>query len=253
MSFFEEVQQNLAFVAVFAGIVFAMFVVAYVVEKVAKKKSGDTERILSTRKVAVIGVFSAVATILYIFDFPLPFAPSFYKLDFSEIPVLVCGFAFGPVAGVMTEFVKVLLKLVIKGTTTAFVGDLANFVVGCALILPATIIYRFVKSRKGAVIACVVGTLCITVCGTLFNAYYLLPTFAVMYGMPLDALIGMGTKINPAITDVSTFVLFAVAPLNIVKGAAVSLVTMLVYKKLSPIMKYGSAPTCAKPQVQTEK
>jgi riboflavin transporter FmnP len=188
----------------------------------------------------MIGVFAAIAMILHLFDFPVPFAPSFYKLDFSEIPALIGAFAFGPVAGVMIEFCKVLLKLLVKGTTTAFVGDLANFVVGCSFILPASIIYFFKKTKASAIIASIVGTLTMTVFGTTFNAIYLLPAFSKLYGMPLDAIIGMGTAINSSINSVTTLVVFAVAPLNLIKGGSVSLVTILVYKKLSPILKEGT-------------
>lgn len=233
----QSVAENAVYVAEFAAIILAMFLIAYFFEKLAKKRSGDTERVLTTRKVAVIGVFSAIAVILHIFDFPVPFAPGFYKLDFSEIPVLIGAFAFGPVAGVMTEFIKILLKLVIKGTSTAFVGDLANFVVGCSFILPASIIYHFKKTRMNAIFACVVGTITITICGTLLNAVYLLPAFAALYGTPMENLIAAGTAINPRITDVTSFVILAVAPMNLLKGFLVSLVDILVYKKLSPVLK----------------
>ena len=237
---FADLSGNIIYVLEFLLIIFAMFFIAYAIEKIAKKRTGDTERILSTRKITVIAVFAAIATVLHIFDFALPFAPPFYKLDFSEIPVLICGFAFGPVAGVMTEFIKILLKLVVKGTSTAFVGDLANFVVGCSFVLPASIVYHFVKTRKGAVLACITGTVVITVCGSVLNAVYLLPAFSALYGMPMEKLIGMGTAVNASITDVRTLVLYAVAPLNLIKGLSVSGVTMLVYKKLSPALKHGN-------------
>lgn len=235
----QSVTENLVFVLEFLGIVALMFAVAYGAEKLANKKNGDTERVLSTRKIAVIGVFSAIAFILMLLEFPVPFAPAFYELDFSEIPVLIGTFAFGPVAGVMIEFCKIFLKLIFKGTTTAFVGDLANFVIGCSFILPASIIYLNKKKKGTAIVGSVTGTLCMTVFGTAFNAIYLLPKFAQLYGMPLDEIVAMGTAINPAIQNVATLVIFAVAPLNILKGGSVSLVTMLVYKKLSPILKEG--------------
>ncbi len=233
----QSVTENLIFVLEFLGIVVLMFVVAYAAEKMAKKKSGDTERVLSTRKIAVIGVFSAISFILMLLEFPVPFAPSFYELDFSEIPALIGTFAFGPVAGVMIEFCKILLKLIFKGTTTAFVGDLANFVIGCSFLLPASIIYLNKKTKKMAIAGSSIGTLCMTVFGTAFNAIYLLPKFAQLYGMPLETIISMGTAINPAINSVVTLVIFAVAPLNLLKGGSVSLITVLVYKKLSPVLK----------------
>lgn len=225
---------------------------AYAAEKLLKKKNGDKERILTTRKIAMIGVFAAIAAILMLFEFPLPFAPSFYELDFSEIPALVGAFAFGPVAGVMIEFCKVVLKLFIKGTSTAFVGDLANFVVGCSFILPSSIIYMFRKTKKSAVCSCVAGTVCMTVFGTMFNAIYLLPAFAKLYGMPLDTIVGMGTAVNSSITSVTTLVIFAVAPMNLLKGGSVSLITMLIYKKLSPILKTASVKTKTVVKPQTE-
>ena len=159
---FQSVAENGLYVLSFLLIILGLFLVAVMLEKVAQKKNGVKEPMFGVRKVAMIGMFSAVAMILMLFDFPLPFAPGFYKLDFSELPILVGTFAFGPAAGVMMEFVKILLKLFIKGTSTAFVGDLANFVVGCSFILPASVIYTFRKNKKNAIIACVAGTLIIT-------------------------------------------------------------------------------------------
>lgn len=233
----NSVLENVERVVEFLVVVIALFAVAYIIEKLAQKKRGEKVKMLSTRKMAMIGMFSAIAMILHLFDFPLPFAPGFYKLDFSEIPIMIGTFAFGPVAGVLMEFLKILLKLCIKGTSTAFVGDLANFCVGCSLILPASAVYEFVKTKKGALAGVITGTVILTVFGSAFNAIYLIPTFADLYGLPLETLVGMGTKVNPAIKDVNTLVLFAVVPLNIIKGVAVSVVTMLIYKPLSIIIK----------------
>lgn len=236
--FLTAVSQNVLFVIVFLGIVLAMFFIAYLFEKAAKKRNNDLTRILTTRKMAMVGMFSAIALILHIFDFSIPFlAPPFYRLDFSELPALIGAFAFGPVAGVLIESLKILLKLVIKGTSTAFVGDLANFVIGCSFILPASIIYDFKKSKKNAIVSCVIATLIITMVGTIFNAVYLLPTFAVLYGMKLEDIIAMGTAVNSNINNVTTFAIIAVAPVNLIKGSMVSLLTLLMYKKISPILK----------------
>ena len=137
------------------------------------------------------------------------------------------------------EFIKELVKLVIKGTSTAFVGDLANFLIGCMLVLPASIIYQFHKTKRTAIIGCVVGTLVMTVFGTWFNAVYLLPAFSKLFGMPLDVILGMGSAINPRVKDLTTFVVLMVAPINIIKGVGISILTMLIYKNVSPIIKYG--------------
>ena len=181
-------------------------------------------------------MFSAIAAILMFFEIPLFFAPSFYEIDLSEIPLLICSFYLGPLAGVIGELVKVIIKLVLKGTTTAFVGDFANFVVGCSLILPASIYYHVRKSKRSAIHGMILGTAVMTVFGSLFNAVYLLPKFAELYGMPLDAIIGMGTAINPYINNVSTLVLMAVVPFNILKGVVVSLLTMVLYKRVEKLL-----------------
>lgn len=239
---FTSVAENAVFVLEFFGIIVILFLAAYLLERVAMKKRGVSARIFTTRKMAMVGMFSAIAMIIYLFDFPLPFAPTFYKLDFSEIPILVGTFAFGPTAGVMMEFLKILLKLFIKGTSTAFVGDLANFVVGCSFILPASAIYVFRKNKKSAVLGCIVGTIILIIFGTAFNAIYLLPAFSKLYHMPLDSILAMGQKVNPLMTEGSivSFVVVCVAPMNLIKGTVASVVTMLVYKPLSPIIKSGA-------------
>ncbi|MBE6007104.1 MAG: ECF transporter S component [Lachnospiraceae bacterium] len=240
----DAVKENGSFLGVCLLAVVGLVLVAYLFERAARARRGGTERILATRKIVMIGMFSALSGILYCFDFSIPvIAPEFYKLDFSELPAMIAGFAFGPVAGVLVEFIKELVKLVIKGTSTAFVGDLANFLIGCMLVLPASIIYQFKKSKTGAIMGCVAGTVIMTVFGTMFNAVYLLPAFSKLFGLPLDAILGMGAAINPGVKDLTSFVILMVAPINIIKGVGISVLTMLIYKKVSPIIKYGRTMT----------
>ncbi|MBR5420342.1 MAG: ECF transporter S component [Lachnospiraceae bacterium] len=234
------VKEHSTYVLGFAAIVAAIFLLAYFLEQAARKKNGTKEKVFSTRKLVMIGMFSAVAVVLMLLEFPLPFLPAFYKLDFSELPVLVCGFAFGPASAVMTEFIKILVKLLIKGTSSAFVGELANFVVGCSMALPAAAIYSFKKTKKGALVSLICGVVIMTVFGSFFNAVYLLPAFAALYGgMPVSALVAMGAEVNPLVKEGSivSFVIFCTAPLNIIKGGLDAIVTMLIYKPLSPILK----------------
>ena len=237
----EVMAKNTPTVLGFVAVIAALFVLGVLLEKAAQKKRGVREKLFTTRNMAVIGMFSALSAVLMLIEIPLPFAPGFYKLDFSELPILVGTFAFGPMAGVMMEFVKILLKLCFKGTRTAFVGELANFSVGCSFILPASGIYAFKKTKKNAILACVCGTLVMTVFGTAFNAVYLLPAFSKLYGMPMEAILQMGAAVNPIVKESSilSFVAACVAPLNLIKGSCVSLVTLLVYKPLSPIIKAG--------------
>ena len=233
-SLWEIFTSNLSFVGVICLTAAVLVAVAWL----GQKATGGRE-ISAAKRTAVIGLFSAMAFVIQIFDFPLLFlAPGFYKMDFSEIPVLVSGFALGPVAGVITELLKNLLKVLIRGTSTAFVGDYANFCVGCAMVIPASIIYRRWKTKKGALAGCIAGTLVMAAFGSLFNAVYLLPAFAKLYDMPLEDILEMGHKIFPGFKNFSimTFVCVCVAPLNLIKGTAVSLIVLLIYKPISRLL-----------------
>ncbi|MGN0331982.1 MAG: ECF transporter S component [Lachnospiraceae bacterium] len=195
-----------------------------------------SKSVSTARKVAQIGMLAAIATVLMLFEIPLPFAPSFYELDFSEVPILIGCFAMGPAAGACIELIKILLNFIINGTMTAGVGEIANLLIGCSFVIPAGIIYRKMHSKKGALIGMVTGTLFMTFVGCFLNAYILLPTYAKAFEMPIDALVGMGTAVNSHITSLFTFVAFAVAPFNLLKGILVSFIVLLVYKKISPIL-----------------
>ena len=224
------VMDNLGFIAGCIAVVAALGFGSRFAERFLPEKRVVTP----ARRVSIIGICSAIAMVLHVLDFPVIFlAPEFYKLDFSELPVLLCGFYLGPSATVACEGIKILLKLLVKGTSTAFVGDLANFVVGCSFVLPATFWYHFHKSKHSAIIGLVLGTLSMAILGSAFNAVYLLPKFAELYGMPLDTIIAMGTEINGSIHNVASFVMICVAPLNVVKGTVVSVLTMLLYKRVA--------------------
>lgn len=229
----QSIYENTIFLAEFFLIVVIIFLIAYLFERYI----GKVGKILTTQKLSIIGLFSAISFILMLFEISLPFAPAFYKIDISEAPVLIISLAYGPVAGVLTEFCKILLKLLIRSTSTAFVGELANFIIGCSLILPASFLYMIRRTKKIAISGVVLGTVIMTMFGSLFNAIYLLPTFSKMYGMPLDQIVAMGTSLNPMIDSISTLVLFCVVPFNVIKGVLVSGITIGLYKKLSVILK----------------
>ena len=197
----------------------------------------NNKKKINTKMIAQIGMLGAIAVVLMLFEIPLPFAPSFYEIDFSEVPVLIGCFTMGPMAGVLIELIKIILNLCINGSVTAGVGELANFVIGCALVLPAAFIYKRKKTKKGAVIGLVTGTLFMTISGCFINAYVMLPTYAKAFGMPIEALVEMGSAVNASITDLFTFVMFAVVPFNLLKGVLVSIIVLLIYKKISPILK----------------
>lgn len=201
--------------------------------------NNETNHVTSSkvRKMVQIAMLSAVSIILMLFEIPLFFAPSFYKIDLSEVPVLIGAFAMGPIAGAIIELVKVALNMVINGSDTAGIGEIANFLIGCAFVVPSGIIYNKKKTRKGALMGLTTGTIVMAIAGGLLNAFVLLPTYAKVFGMPIDALVGMGAAVNHSITNLSTFVLFAVVPFNLLKGTIASIIVVLIYKKIRPILK----------------
>lgn len=227
---FSQLKENLLFVLVCGLIIAGLFLVAKLAERVLPK----IRSVSKTRRLCIIAICSAIASVLHMLDFPLLFlAPDFYKLDLSELPVMLCGLYLGPSATVVCEALKILLKLLMKGTSTAFVGDFANFAVGCSLVLPATVIYHIKRTKASALWGLVLGTAILTIFGSAFNGIYLLPKFSQLFGLPLDSIVAMGSKINGNIRSVSTFVFFAVAPLNLIKGIGISILTLLLYKKVA--------------------
>lgn len=204
------------------------------------KNSNNKQRaigLLSIKAMVIIAMLGAVAVVLMLFEIPLWFAPPFYELDFSEVPVLIGAFALGPVAGVVIEFLKILLNLIINGTDTVGIGELANFIIGCSFVVPAAIVYYKNKTLKSAVKGLILGTLCMVFLGAFINAFVLLPVYAYFFKMPVEALISMGTKVNPSINSMSTLIFYAVVPFNTLKGVVVTLITLLVYKRISGIIK----------------
>lgn len=193
-------------------------------------------RSAAIKYIAKVAVLAAAAAILMLFEFPLWFAPGFYKLDLSETIILIGGFALGPLAGALIELIKNLLNLLLNGTSTAFVGEFANFVTGCVFVVPAALIYRHKKSLKSAIIGMIVGSLSLAVIGSMLNYFVLVPTYVEMYKMPLDAIIAMASEVNGAVTDLKSMIIFAVAPFNLLKGIICSILASLLYKRVSGIL-----------------
>ena len=228
----NDAKGNVTFVFVCIITFIAVVLLAKILEKLTMKNG---HRATGARYIAFVAMFSAIGGVLMLLEIPLFFAPSFYKMDLSELPVLLCSFYLGPVAGITAEFLKVFIKLLLKGTSTAFVGDYANFVVGCCYILPASAIYHAHKTKQNAVIGMAVGTLVMAVFGSIFNALYLIPKFAELFGMPIDVIVRMGTAVNSRIVSVPTLALYAVVPFNLLKGICDGILTFLLYKRLGRV------------------
>ncbi len=191
-----------------------------------------------TKWMVKVAMLSTVAVVLMLLEFPLPFiAPPFYELDFSEIPVLVGAFALGPVAGIVIEAIKVLLNLLINGTITGGVGEAANFLVGIAFILPAGIIYKRNKSKKTAALGMTIGGVLMVVLSCFVNTYILIPAYGAAMGVEVSAFVKMAAAIHPSIDSLWKMILLCVAPFNTVKVILVSVITTVLYKHISPILK----------------
>ena len=198
--------------------------------------AAKTKASLRIHYIVKIAVLTAIAAVIMLFEFPLPFAPGFYKLDLSETVILMGGFAMGPVAAVLMELLKNLINILLNGTSTAYIGELANFVIGCALVVPASLIYKYHKSIKGAIVSLVVGIVTLAVAGALMNYFVLIPAFSKFYGLTIENIVGAGSAVNPLVSDLKTLVVFAVAPFNMVKGILCGALNLLLYKRLSKVL-----------------
>ena len=185
------------------------------------------------RTIVGAAMLSAAAFVLQLLELPMPLSPAFAKMDFSDLPALIGAFAYGPLWGVVIEAVKNALHLM--QSATGGVGELANFLIGSALVVPAGIIYMKNKCRRNALIGCIVGSFCMGIAAALANYYILLPLFQTF--MPMDEMIAAFAAFIPVIDSKRDIVLLSALPMNILKGLMISLVTTLIYKRLSPILK----------------
>lgn len=190
----------------------------------------------NTRTMVKISVLGVIALILMLLDFPLWFTPPFIKFDVSDVPSLIGAFALGPMAGVIIQFVKNLLKILVVGTNTAAVGELANFIVGSVFAYTAGLIYYKEKTFKNAIIGLIAGTITMTIVISVLNYYVMIPFYAKAFGMPLDKIVTISGAVNKYVVDLKSLIIYAIVPFNLLKGIVVSLVTILLYKRVSPIL-----------------
>lgn len=191
----------------------------------------------TTRNITVAAMLSAVAFILMFIEFPIPMLiPSFVKLDVSDLPALLGTFALGPIYGVVIELLKNLLHILIKGTSSAGVGELSNFLLGAVFAFTAGIIYKTHKSRKGAIVASVVGAVLMGLVSVPMNYFVVYPAYVVFYHMPLEAIIGMYQAILPSVDGLLECLVIFNLPFTICKGLLDVALCCLIYKPLSPIL-----------------
>lgn len=191
----------------------------------------------TTRSITVAAMLSAVAFILMFIEFPIPMLiPSFVKMDISDLPALLGTFALGPVYGVVIELLKNLLHILIKGTSSAGVGELSNFLLGAFFTFTAGTIYKYHKTRKGAIIASLVGAVVMGLVSVPLNNFLVYPAYVVFYHMPLEAIIGMYQAILPSVDSLLECLVIFNLPFTICKGLLDALICCFIYKPLSPIL-----------------
>ena len=187
--------------------------------------------LLTTRQLSTVAILAAIAAVLFMIEIPVVL---FYKLDLSSLPVLLGAFAMGPMPGTLILLVKALLGLL--HTTSQGVGELADFIMGFAMMFPASVIYRRMKSRKGAIVGMVAGSVIATIVAILTNLFIMIPFYGKAYGMPVEEIVSMGQAIVPFVDNQYKFVLLITGPFNVLKWVVISVVTAVVYKPLSPIL-----------------
>lgn len=191
---------------------------------------------IKLNKMVKISFLSAVAVVLMAIDFPLPIFPAFLKIDLSDVPALIGAFVLGPASGVVVEFIKIFLYALIKGTSTAMVGETANFLVGGSLVLVTGIIYKKSNTRKSALIGLIAGSVTMTIVAAFANYYFMLPAYVKFMGMTMEQIVSMGTVVNSKIVDPFTLVLLGITPFNLFKCLLVSMVTMVLFNKVIPVL-----------------
>lgn len=199
-------------------------------------RSGTDSR-MKVRTIAFVGLMGAVSAVLMLFRFPIPFMPPFMSFDLSGLMEMMGGFMFGPFAAVCIIIVKIMLQLVIQGSFSLGTGEIQNFILSSCYVLPALFIYHRNKTKKTAAAGMAVSTIFVSVVAVFTNLYLIIPFYVKLFGMTMDEIIGMCSAVNPAMKNVMTMALFGILPFNLIKYGVTSIVTFIVYKRLSKLIR----------------
>lgn len=191
----------------------------------------------NVRRLTVAALMGAVAFVLQYFSFSIPVLSAFAELDLSALPELIGGFILGPVGAVMIVTVKLLLYMIFKGTSSMYTGEIQNFLLSCAYVLPAVLYYRKHRTKQGALVGIALGSIVSVVASIFTNLYLIFPAYMFLYGMSWNSILEICAVASPWIKDIPTFVAFSVVPFNLVSRAVTSVLTMLLYKRISVPLK----------------
>lgn len=192
---------------------------------------------LTTRQLTKIAVISGLSAILMYFEFPLPFAPSFMGIDFSDAPILIAGFSLGPFSATICACLKIIIKLLLKPTSTMFVGELSNLLLTISFVVVASFIYKKWHNFKGAIAGLLVATFSVTFIAFLSNGFIIYPLYGALLNQNIEGIVKLTSSLNSLVNSYWTMMLFMVIPFNLVKYFLVSIITLILYKKISPILK----------------
>jgi len=195
------------------------------------------KKYLTVKNITVIGILSALGAVLMLIDFPIFVAPSFYKMDLGDLPCLIGALALGPIPALFIQIIKIFLKLLIKPTSTAFVGEIAAFIFSSAYCISAALVYKLNKTKKGALIALLVASIVEVIVASIINYLFIIDAYTVLYHIPLDVIIAAGQAIFSVIDNKLSFILLCVAPFNLIKVVIIDIITMFVYKRVSYLLK----------------
>ncbi len=190
-----------------------------------------------TKKMVLTAVLGAISGILMLLEFPLPLIPPFVKMDFSELPVVLGGFIMGPLNGSLIAVIKIILNFLLNGTSTAGVGEIANLIYSLGYMLPAVFIYHKFRSKKGASVSLAIGTVITSIIAVIINIFIVFPLYGKLMGIDIPAIVSMCNAVNPYVKDMVSLMLFSMLPFNLFKYGVTSIITFLLYKKLSSIIR----------------
>ena len=206
------------------------------VKVMGKRKELENSR-MKVKKIAFIGLMGAVSAVLMLLRFPIPFMPPFLSFDLSGVMEMMGGLMFGPVEALCIIVVKILLQLVMQGSMSLGTGELQNFILSSAYVLPAVLIYHRKKTKKSAIAGMAVSSIIVAVVAVITNLYLIIPFYVKLFGMSMDDIISMCSAVNPAMKDTMSLVIFGLVPFNLIKYGATSVVTFIIYKRLSGVIR----------------
>lgn len=206
------------------------------VKVMGKRKELENSR-MKVKKIAFIGLMGAVSAVLMLLRFPIPFMPPFLSFDLSGVMEMMGGLMFGPLETLCIIVVKILLQLVMQGSMSLGTGELQNFILSSAYVLPAVLIYHRKKTKKSAIVGMAVSSIIVAVVAVITNLYLIIPFYVKLFGMSMDDIISMCSAVNPAMKDTMSLVIFGLVPFNLIKYGATSVVTFIIYKRLSGVIR----------------